>query len=172
VTSIGDLLAGARRTLLADANFAALIGVDVGADPAGQPWADGWVFRGQTANNDPTRNPAGSGKASVTMQMRDPWGSPDSYHSQQFRLLRFSIWADCTRAALDPTLIVTRDAELRADRIATAIRAVFHNPANALHTWSGVPIISSVEYGQLHISDVPSQDGLVEGALSFAVVAF
>lgn len=168
--SIEDVLTAARRKLLADLSFSDLLNVDVGKDPMGQLWDDGWVFRAYGKDHSPFRNPANTGLSSVTMHLNDKWGNPNPHNTLSFRLLSFEILADRTRNHTDPSLSTAYDAELRCDRVATAIKNVFNDVANRDHNWpNDVYIVSCVLYNDLEIDYVPNQDGLVEGTLSFAM---
>lgn len=168
--ALGDVLTAARRKLLADADFDALLNVDVGKDPMGQLWDDGWVFRAYGPNHAPYRDPANTGFAAITMHLRDPWTSPNLHNTLSFRLLTFEILADRSRDRDDPSLSSAYDAEDRCDRVATAIKNVFNDVANADHSWpNDVYVVSCVLYNDLELVNVPNQDGLIEGTLRFAL---
>lgn len=164
-----SILKAARKKLLANAEFAALIGTDVGQDDSGS-FTDGWVFFGVGDSAAPMRNPANTGLSTVSFNMRDPWSSPNLHNTLSFRLLRFSVLSDMTRIAGKPGLIGTRDAEFRCDRITKAIVKTFNDVGNVDHHWpDGVFIVSSVLYHEPIIRDVINEDGLVEGDFSFAL---
>jgi len=166
---MNSVMAAARQRMIADPDFSALIGVDVGKSDTGA-WTDAWIFRNFNEDGSPLVNPAGSGMAAITMDMREPAFSVSQYHTLISRQLRFYIYTDPTRSTTDSTLIKTRDAEIRCSRIADAIRNIFNDVANRVHFWNATTyIISSVLYEDLHILDVPGQDGIVEGTISFAL---
>lgn len=171
--SMDDLLTAARRKLIASPHFAPLIGVDVGQDsmdPTRYSGAfnDAWVFRGVGVPNSPERDPSGTSKATVSLGFRDRWGGTNDYNTARFPVLQFTILADLTRPATDNGLIGARDAELRCDRIASAIYDEFHDAANQHHWWtSSVYVNTCLCYSDLIVRDVPDMDGLVRGEIRF-----
>ncbi len=171
MTSMNDLLIAVRRKLLAFPEFADLIGTDVGRDPIGQAFRDGWVFRSDNDDFRPDRNPRNSGTSTVTFGWRNPWTNPNAHNTARFPHLEFVVLSDQTRKTGDTTLTFKNDAAERCDRVATAIRNCFHDPANQSHAWpNDVFIVSCVLWNDVIIRDVPEQDGLVAGTMSFALV--
>lgn len=171
LTSMDAVLIAARRKMIASSFVLPLIGVDIGKDAPGNTWDDGWIFRAEGNSAAPARNPANSGMAAVTMHLRDSWSSPSQYHTSRYRQLKIQIYADQTRPDGSNNLIAMRDAELRCDRIATAIIQEFHDVANRDTAWpNNITLAGPCQlYSDLQIVDVVNNDGLVEGQLSFAL---
>lgn len=171
-TSINSILIAARRKLLASEFIVPLIGTDIGKDGPGGAWDDGWVFRSQDANSSPIRDPANTGTSSIVMSLRDPWSSPNTHNTMAFRQLKFSVFSDQSRS-VNEALTASRDAELRCDRVASAIIKEFNDVGNVNQFWPNDTFIPScLLFHDLQIQDVPNQDGLVEGLLSFALELF
>lgn len=168
MTTMQEILTSARRKVITSSHVTPLIGVDIGKDQTGA-FTDGWIFLGHDDWNTPERNPSNTGKASVTLSMRNPWTTPSMHNTAKFRLLRVHIMADMSRPT-DTRLTGTKDAEFRCDRIASAIVKELHDVANKDHLWpNGVFVISCVQFTELAIVDVNDQDGLVSGDLTFAL---
>lgn len=173
--SYSDILVAVRRKLLASPHFSPLVGVDVGVDTIDLTRYDGafndaWVFRGVEDTSKPMRDPSATGMATVSFDLRQPWSVPNNHNTLRFRTLRFVILADQTRIVGDNSLIGTRDAEDRCDRIGKAITAEFNDPANRNHNWpNNVYVVRCDLFGDLIISDVPNLDGLVSGDLRFSL---
>lgn len=166
--SMEDVLIGARRKLLADTAFAALIGTDVGRDIGGA-YNDGWVFRSGDDVMTPDRNPRNTGTSSVVLSARDTWIGPNRNNTLRFPLLNVRILSDSTRGT-DPTLLMAKDAEYRCGRVGTAIFNALNDVGNRSHVWpNGAWIVSCILWNDLKISDIPNEDGLVSGEMSFAL---
>jgi hypothetical protein len=170
-----EVLIAARRKLLAASGFAALIGTDVGKDSL-EPgkysgaFEDGWVFRGVDVANKPERDPSATGTSTVSIAMRDRWGGPNQHNTLRFPQLQFTILSDMARPTADNGLIGQRDAELRCDRVASAIIKEFNDVGNMNHWWTSTTyIVSCLLYQDLIIRDVPDMDGLVRGELRFSL---
>lgn len=177
----GQLLAAARRALIAYAPFADLIGTDVGTDTGqtslfpDQVYADGWVFQGISVDGRPARDPQSTGTSSVTLNCRTGWTSANDHNTARFPQLLVFIFSDLTRPTSGNGMIQARDAEQRCSRIAEVIENLFHDPANKLGFLGsvadfppyGVFIHKSVQAGQLSIVDVANSDGVVKGELRF-----
>lgn len=173
MVSIDDILRAARRKLIASPYFSPLIGVDVGVDTMDPgrysgAFSDAWVFRGVGVPNSPERDPSGTGKATVSIGVRDRWGGANDHNTARFPVLQFVVIADMTRPTDDNGLIGARDAELRCDRVASAIRAEFHDAANQHHWWTDDVFINTcLCLTDLSIRDVENMDGLVRGDIRF-----
>ena len=146
----------AVRILRADTAFAALVGVTVGSDTT---YPYGWVFQGLTPEGRPFRDPEGTGKCAVVLNVRDSWASPNAHNNAMFPMLRVSIFADATRDA--GRNITQRDADSKAWAVWEVLDRVFHDPGNSKHDWSGVRVVSSVRGGEPGVMDVPGGDGMV-----------
>lgn len=169
MASMEEIITSARQKLVTSVSLASLLGVDIGQDPPGGAFSDGWVFLGHDDYNAPERDVQNTGKAAVVLSMRRPWGSPNLHNNQRFRRLNFTIVADMSRG-VDNTLTYRKDAEYRLDRIATAIASEFHDAINDDHNWpNGVFIGSCLLYNDFVISDVLNQDGLISGDMDFAL---
>lgn len=165
-----DILIAARRKLLANASFAALIGNDVGRDlDYGGPFTDGWVFHSPDDEMSPERNARNTGTSSVVMTIRTPWTTPNLHNTLEFPELLIRIYSDATRFD-DPSLSVADDGQYRCENVAKAIKNTFNDVANSDHLWpNGVYVVSCVLWNDLRVRDVPDEDGLVMGDLTFAL---
>lgn len=163
-----DVIVSARKKLLADAAFSALVGTDVGKEISG-PYSTGWVFRQIDDGMNPEKSPRNSGKSAVVIGSRRSWTNPNLGNTLRFPLLSFRVWSDKTRGA-DHGLPLFDDAEDRCRRIGTTIFNAFHDAANHDHWWpNGVYIVSCKSFNDLDVTDVAGEDGLVSGDMSFAL---
>lgn len=173
--TLEELLVAIRRKLLASDYFAPLIGTDVGTDSMegsiySGAFNDGWVMPGVANENKPLRDPEATGTSTVTYHIRGPWTSPNQYNTLEFPMLVFTIFSDQSRISTDNSLLHARDAELRCDRVARAIKDEFNDKANRDHNWpNGVYVGRCELFTDLVIRDVPGSDGLVEGDLRFSL---
>lgn len=167
--TLKELLTSARNKLINAPSITPLLGADIGQDPVGGAFSDGWIFLGHDDWEAPERDPANTGKAAVVLSVRNHWTSPNRHNTLRFPLLRVHILADMSRPN-DVRLSAIKDAEDRCDRIAIAVSSVFHDVLNIDHVWpNDVFVISSVKYTDLAIVDVNNKDGLVSGDMSFAL---
>jgi hypothetical protein len=158
---MAELVAAARSVLLADAGFATLIGTDIGQDPAGQPYADAWISEGLDDAGMPVHDVNGTGTSALSINVREPWATPNLYNSARFRTLQVLIYSDQTPGQ--------RDASDRCERVSDAVIACLHDPGNARHWWAQFYVVACSLSADLSVMDVPTINGAVRGELRFDV---
>ena len=167
-----DLLPNVWRYAMADAGLLALvtagvIGKDADATP-NNAYESGWIFR-DINDQRPPRNVENTGKAAVLFSQVAHWSNQVRHHTTKFPILTVFIFADPTRDASGSNPIA-QDAEDKVRRVWREIDRLFHDPANRIHAFDTLRIVSTVEGSPLSILDVPEGDGMVRGTVRYDII--
>jgi hypothetical protein len=140
----------------------------IGKDPATEAYEAGWVFR-DINDQRPPRTVENTGWVSVLFSHTAHWSNQTRHHTAKFPILTVFIFSDPTRDAsnLHP---IKQDAEDKVRRVWKEIDKLFHDPANRIHEFDQLRIVSTVEGSPLSIMAMPEGDGMVRGTVRYDII--
>lgn len=140
----------------------------IGKDSVGDAFAVGWIFR-DINDQRPPRPVENTGWVSVLFSHTAHWSNQPRHHTSKFPILTVFIFADPTRDASNSNPI-KQDSEDKVRRVWKEIDKLFHDPANRIHAFDQLRIVSTVEGSPLSIMDIPGGDGMARGTVRYDII--